>query len=218
VARNGVLMHVHKCGGQSLKQMLFFSGSPVRARCFTLVGPQHRKGQRYRPKYRWEIPDWHARFKFAIIRNPFARLPSLYRHVTLHGFRHDKQQYKFQGSFKDMLKVVFDRRQPFDPAFHANPFNLNAFIRVHASPLLSEGYYLQTMDYIGRYEDGHENCVKHIFEQLGAELPPLAHENHTSHADTPHYSTYYDHEDRELAEHYYWGDCEVYDYKFEESA
>lgn len=222
MARKGVNVHVHKCGGHTIKTILYGQGGRRnRYDCNTLAGPLHgqKRHQEYFPLYRWEIPDWDERFKFTMIRNPFDRLASAYRFFKKDRRYVDGSLIRIgKQTFLDFVTRITDLRLHHAVHAHEDAFDLNVFLKAHTAPFTSEGYYLDALDYIGRFEDGYEKCIQHIFDQLGHECPPIPHTHRTADEKTPHYSSYYCPKSRELAENYYWYDCLKYDYKFEEAA
>jgi hypothetical protein len=216
VVRKGVFVHVHKCGGHTIKVLLFAqNGQARRADCYTLCGPLYANRDNYHPAHRWEIEDWDERWKFTIIRNPFDRLVSAWR-FACRPIAALKGQPKFDGSFEEFVRIAFD---PTLPA-HVHGFtpDMRMYIKTHTAPLVSEGYYLPLMDFIGRYEN-YQQDVEYIMRELGHPNPSrIIHTHKMRDRETPHYSTYYDSMTRELAERHYWADCEVYGYRFEEAA
>lgn len=198
-----------------MKQMLFrgkAKNNPYK--CHTLATVLHRRDPAYVSRWRYEIPDWHDRFKFAIIRNPFDRLVSAYRFCS----RTIKRRPRFfQGTFEEFVKFISNPNISSCVHKMQTGWDLNIFLKAHTAPLISEGYHLQSLDYLGRYEN-YDESVQHIFEQLGHECPKRIPHTHNTAKDHPqHYSTYYNSASRKNAENYYWADCELYDYKFEEA-
>jgi hypothetical protein len=192
------------------------NGHLRRVDCYTLCGKLYEPQQgRYNAAYPWEIEDWDDRWKFTVIRNPFDRLVSSYR-FALRPLR-SLGNIRFKGTFKEYVRIAVDPQQPMH-IYGLPDHPLVRYIKTHTAPLVSEGYYLQFMDFIGRFERYHAD-VMHIMRELGHPDPEnIGHRHNTRLADTPHYSTYYDNETRSLAEQYYWSDCERYDYRFQEAA
>lgn len=215
MVKKGVFVHLHKCGGHTLKIMLFGKRQTNNYDCVTLAGTLHRRDHHYFGKWRWELDDWDDRFKFAILRNPFDRLVSAYRFVCqpLVIARRNRPNF-FTGTFAEFVKLVVDKELAVTA--HYRGWNLPLFFKVHTAPFASEGYHLPCLDYLGRFED-YEASIKYIFAQLDRPCPEIPHMHSTSDKNTPHYSRYYDAHSRELAEQYYWSDCELYDYAFEEA-
>jgi hypothetical protein len=221
VGKKGVFVHIKKCGGHSIKVFLFgASGHCKRCDCITLqtINENAKERRVWNKRRPWEIDDWDERFKFAIVRNPFDRLTSVYRFCRDKFPAVDGKSKRYQGTFAEFVELVVDEAAPFGwPYIRQNGWSMSAYVRVHTAPATHYAHHLPFLDYIGLFED-YEKSVRHIYDQLGLEQPRrLVHNHKTNGKDTPHYSTYYDAKTRERAERYYWQDCKMFDYRFEEA-
>jgi hypothetical protein len=212
----GVFIHVHKCGGTSLKEMLFPHDPKKRIEdVYTLSFGTTKYGGRYNYAPRCGIPNFYDRYKFAIIRNPFDRLVSAYRYFC-NGVSSGGARFTFKGPFSEFVKWAIDPKMPVTTDAHGPQWQPRLAAKMHTAPYGSLCYYLHSADFIGRYEH-YSDSVRTIFEQLNQPMPELVYTNVSRRRDTPqHYSSYYTPKDRELATRYYCDDLDRFGYTFEE--
>lgn len=134
---------------------------------------------------------WFNYYKFAFVRNPWDRFVSLYH------FRKKYQTMHIRGrSFKRCMMAMFREYPP----------------RVHQQHFWVMDGDTQIVDFIGRFENLHEDFAK-VCKAIGAEGVVLGHHNKTEHA---HYSHYYDDECLEFVTANCARDIELFGYKFED--
>lgn len=141
--------HIPKTGGTSIKSALLPFANPGQ---LTFDGEKVTDGKGFRPHKvltREQANKYHDYFKFAFVRNPWARYASLYRFLRYRGSK-DAAGLDFH---QFLHKVVTNRNQ-------------YSLTQMH--------YGLGLMDYVGTYEN-LERCFKHICNQIGIPEQPLGH-------------------------------------------
>ena len=226
-----LFVHIPKTAGQSIERVfLALNGLDWETREALLLrenhdpakGPPrlaHLTAQDYL-RYGYLTPDQFATyFKFAFVRNPWARMVSLYRHLT------------YGVSFRKYVLGAFRKRVWKEMYW---------FVRPQVEFVVGEDGAM-LVDFVGRFERLQEDFDT-VCQQLG--LPPmkLPHVNKAQdHArktrpglhprpllrylrkgyyrrpapQFPHWRDYYDEETRQLVETLYREDIERFGYRFE---
>ena len=145
-------------------------------------------------------------FKFAVVRNPWARVYSWYKNVL--SYKPHQNQYKIPPdiSFKAFIKKVIADRD-------LSPFSRGYFTRSAARPQLDYLIDCQGrlgVDFVCRFENLDADFKK-IIEHLNTEVK-LA---HLLKSKGPDYREVYDEEDKELILACYRPEIEYFQYEFE---
>jgi len=200
-----VFIHIPKCGGTSIENALWAPEEKTQQNLFGgLIDPfhnayqtgalQHLKGLQVRHVIGREI--YNAYFKFAIVRNPFARAVSQFHYI-----KERKGLRKFIGMKpSDDFKTYLDKTHR---RTHVQWEPQVSFLFDHQGRSM--------VDYIGRLED-MQTAFQDICQRLGvtAELP----HSKKSERKVP-YQTFYDAESIAYIEDVYADDLEVFGYGFE---
>jgi len=128
-------------------------------------------------------------FKFAFVRNPYARLYSFYLHILAHPEHLWYKKINAYGSFKQMLYNLDEVQEPTQKSY-----------------VIDEDGKLIT-DFIGRLENIEED-FKYICSKIDIDYH-LPKRNSRKHK---HWSEVYDQEDYKLAYNFYKEDFDLFDY------
>lgn len=137
-------------------------------------------------------------FKFGFVRNPWDWVVSRYFTYSL--------DYRLRHPFKEWVYHYAN------PVLSAKDVNQSLF-----NPLCLQSDWLASpdgklgVDFIGRFENLHNDVGKILKRISGPQDKKLPHEQKTLHK---HYSTYYDRESRDLIEKRYNTDISTFNYKF----
>jgi len=142
---------------------------------------------------------WQQLFSFSIVRNPWARLKSMY------DYRQLQNQLPSDLSFKQYLNLFFS-----DPNHPASPYNYH-------------GHYYQCVDYLldskGKLMVTEVIKYEHrqVLQQISSQYPGLALGllNLNSASVQNEYQVYYDNEDRELVKRWAQKDIAYFGYSFD---
>lgn len=136
------------------------------------------------------------KFKFAFVRNPWARVVSCY---------HDKVVNK---ALRTMTKC-YDKDFDFFVDFIAKKDLTRADVHIKLQTRL---FPLNEVDFVGRMENFEED-LQYVLKQIGIECPRIPHKNVSRHK---HYSTYYNERTKAIIAEKYRADIEAFGYEFEE--
>lgn len=152
-------------------------------------------------------PEAAGYFKFGFVRNPWARLLSLYNDFTIkrkHQYsaliRHDKPLFGEFANFEDFCLRI-----------HASPWMNDIFLKSQ-SELLGVSSEGTIADYIGRFENLHAD-FQYICERIGATNVQLKEMNFGEY-DKSKYRTYYTDPARDAVRRLYAADVEHFGYEF----
>lgn len=193
----GIFVHIPKNAGQSIRRIL-----PPHCACF-----KHRPIQKS-----LKLPDFDDRFKFAFVRNPWARMVSLYH------FKKQRAIFKLNHP-NGPLRV----QKEFLPYYLEDDFA--GFIKFFLSmsdvcgrhghcPSWQQKEWLViddkiSVDFVGKVENIQEDFQK-VAEALGI-YQPLPWVNKSVHES---YEEYYDTESKDLISRAYADDIELFGYRF----
>ena len=186
-----VFIHIPKTAGTSIREAL---GAPLTPR-------DHYD---YRMYLQSDSGKFNSYFKFAFVRDPWARLYSTYNYLSRGGnqsgdldfYKKNEQYFK---DFKSFVKVFL------------TPSNISKIVllRTQASFILDKDDSLM-VDFVGKVEN-----IQDDFEFIAKKLqlnPQLGKLNESVKTD---YRKQYDTELVELVEKVYYDDVKNFDYKFE---
>lgn len=152
-------------------------------------------------------PECSGYFKFGFVRNPWARLLSLYNDFTIkrkHQYsalvRHDKPLFGEFANFEDFCLRI-----------HESPWMNDIFLQSQSSLLgvTKEG---SITDFVGRYENV-EDDFRYICGHIGVPEAPLRSMN-IGEYDRTKYRSYYSDAAREAVARIYSADVELFQYEF----
>lgn len=132
-------------------------------------------------------------YKFAIVRNPWDRMVSLYHFTKPYSAKEGNTQENI-SKFDEFL-------------FHG----LNPFLKQQQCDFISDDGGNIVVDYVGRFENISSD-FKNICLHLGLPSISLPHKNRIYHR---HYSTYYSEETKQYVSDLFRKDIETFGYRFE---
>lgn len=151
----------------------------------------------YRRDYaNYDSSEYPGYFKFAFVRNPWARVVSCYFNKVV------SQKYPPFARCRDKGFEYFVK-------FIEEKDLTKADIHIRLQTKLVP---LDELDFLGHLETFNEDMMD-LFSILGLEPPAIPHANSTSHK---HYSSYYTPETRDIVARIYKDDIEAFGYVFEE--
>jgi hypothetical protein len=207
-----LFVHIHKAGGSTIKEILFRKLQVPNLR--SLAEVHIRK--KWRGTRRHEIPDdvFAKAFKFCFVRNPWDRVVSAYTYTQCRwpGF--------FYLTFKEYIyEILRDESIPWDvPHLYQDPkSNLHDLMmwdaKGHAIPYRHPGYFMEEMDFIGRFEN-LEHDFQVVLRRMGRTWgKPLLHKNASARKPYP---TYYTPQLRNAVGALYHDDIVRFGYTFDE--
>jgi len=190
--RSGVFVHIPKTGGTSTREM-FQHSIHTQAQHATI----ERQWHKFMARDENTAADWDALFKFAVVRNPWARILSRYRHAS--GTR--------QTSPEAFQRYLIE---------HAHIIALES----PANMLRCE-----EPDYVGQFEFFGESIIA-IASGLGVPVPAPQHKNHLRHRLIQHgqlrddgdWRSYYDAESHDAVRAFGVWEIERFRYTFDDCA
>jgi len=182
-----IFIHIPKSGGTSI--------------CKSLLNTESAYDKKDHNTYRKELemPIYDDYFKFSIVRNPWARLVSLYYEKT--------PKYTTGITFSEYVKEIC--------IINTKSFLLqkdkNAL--THSSPYLDYWFkgIIDKIDFVGKFEN-IENCWKTISEGLNRKTSVLLKKRVGVYCK--HYTEYYDDETKQIVAEKYAKDIEYFGYEF----
>lgn len=226
-----VFVHIPKCAGTSVERCLLqVSGLENDSLTTTLLqknrnpfkGPPslgHLRAKDYVSKGHMTQNQWNSAFKFTIVRNPLARLVSIYNYRAL-SWR-ARALGKKSWSFREFVLNYF-------PAWYDENYIKGHDNWTHAQPIWkmlydSKGEKL-LVDYVGKLENLNEDFKTVCLKAGLAEITTLPRENPSSIKNPttgeilppgyskPHWSSYYDEDTLSFAVDFYKRDFELFGY------
>lgn len=179
--RRFIHVHIQRCAGTSIEQFFNF---PYRY--------DHRKPEDYIDQYGEGL--WNDYYKFAVIRNPWAKVVSHYF------WRQQRAWWYAPGDeleFKEWVKNFQDFKE------HLGDKNLP-----QVEWITSDGQWL--VDDVIKLNELNESW-EDICNHIGVEYKSLPRNNETSHK---HYSYYYDDETKQIVADWYKPDLKVFGFDY----
>jgi chondroitin 4-sulfotransferase 11 len=182
---NYIFIHINKTAGTSIADVI---GKPFRKH-LTSIEIIKVIGQK----------KWDAAYKFAVVRNPWDKVVSQYKHSIK---VNSSNMAKKNISFKDWVACTFG--EPKDEFYYARP-----------QMFLPQVEWLKNyegnvdMDKIIRFENLNEG-INEVFEVLSIDNK-LPHLNWTPKAT---YSDYYDYKSRQIESDWFHEDIKMFSYTF----
>lgn len=144
---------------------------------------------------------WNDVYKFAFVRNPFAKMVSTYNHFP----RNDRFQMKSNTiTFEDWVERLFSEKK--DPKYY---FSVKFF--QPQSDWLKDHDGNISIDKVGRHENIREE-FKEILDIIGLEVP-LPHLNSSKKVD---YRSYYNERSFDLVKNWHQEDLDNFGYSFDD--
>ena len=156
-----------------------------------------------------DTKKFNSYFKFAFVRNPWARMASWYEFMCKQVHKTESQKYDFVETHYDTYKNI-------------SLMGFNRFIKFLYEK--NKSYYLgysryyedengnNLLDFIGKVENLQED-FDIVCDKIGIPKQQLPHKNKTKHK---HYTEYYDEETKQIVAEKYAKDIEYFGYKFGE--
>ena len=200
----------------SHKHKFIFTHVPKAAGTTIRVSMHHEYDQLHNPHHmpmfqiKKSLPKeiFQTYFKFAFVRNPYARQVSLWEYshkiVNIYKKADKKRQKKLENNYREKLKMTKFKNFK---AFCAGQFfhNCKYFcIDPDTDKVL--------LDFIGKVENLQQD-FNIVCDKIGIPRKQLPHKNKSNHK---HYTEYYDDETREIVSKKYAKDIEYFGYKFGE--
>lgn len=213
---DGLFIHVHKTAGTTVKEVLFQHLEVKNVR--SLVG-LHKGKKMWRSVERKDIPDreFDEVFKFCFVRNPWDRVVSAY----LHNRR--KWGEPFVITFREfILNILPDDNIVWDAHWLRGKCRSDIKHEImlwegkgHAVPYSHPGYFMDSMDFIGRFES-FDCDFRRVLRELGHMWDRrMPHENRTRQRRP--YATYYTPRLREAVGELYYPDIVKFNYVFDDA-
>ena len=138
---------------------------------------------------------WNEYFKFTMVRNPYAKMVSLYRYVS--------SEYLPGSTFSEFIR-------------HWNDGGKIDRIEPRYLPWLDE-----KLNYIGKLEDGLQNVLDLVCDKVSIPRVKVLHENRSGFAVDGkeldlHYTEYYDDEAKRIVTEKFKDELERFNYQFED--
>ncbi len=200
-SRKLIFVHIQKTGGSTVDRLL-------RAHVEDLRGLGARHQFAIRGKKRLEA--WDEYFKFAFVRNLWARLVSwhaMIRRAEKHGRRPQNKLWRYaqqnSSNFDEFIRRCTDEVPIGNGVRYSFTYNQLDYVTDENGGLL--------VDFIGRLENFDED-LRRVCGRTGIELETVSHKNRSSHA---HYSEMYTPETEQIVRERFARDIEFFGYEFE---
>lgn len=194
---NYIFLHIPKCGGTSLRQVLETESNQDRYKCYN-----HLKYER--------IPNAKKSFVFTFVRNPWSRILSLYMF-----WKNQTPEHIYYRYDKKQVNYIMKNRLDFKSFINEIAFNKESIFHIKRHPKPYIGFFFQNpadLNYIGRVEN-MQNDFDTLCDLIKIDRCTLPHENPSEHNN---YTEYYDSESRDIVANLYADDIEYFEYKFDE--
>jgi len=205
-----VFIHIPKCAGFSITHAL----KPILGEddiAIEGVG-QHSFARTIKEKYFESDDQWRGYFRFAIMRNPWARMHSVF-YYNKHMSKTLEGRFEEDNAWHEYLKTV-DHHRSFQDAIREDLSSKDPQSLIRSFCFDEKGRNLVT--FIGKMEP-MELVWEHICGQIGVSSKdvPLKHENRTP--GKPLYLDEYDEESKAIVGRVFQYDINFMDYKFAQS-
>ncbi len=196
-----VFVHIQKTGGSTVSRLLEASVEDVH-----WLGARHQFAIRGKKK----LSAWDDYFKFAFVRNPWARLVSwhaMIRRAEKHGRRPQNRLWRYaqqnSSNFDEFIRNCTDEVQIEGGVRYSFTYNQLDYVTDENGEFL--------VDFIGRLESFDEDLRK-ACGKMGIELETVPHKNRSNHT---HYSEMYTPEIEQIVRDRFKRDIEYFGYEFE---
>lgn len=201
--RGFIYVHIHRTGGNSVRQLLKASHNPKDEyqgwhSCARDVRTSMEKNN--------DGKFWQDAFKFSFVRNPFDWWVSLWLYVTKFAPGHRDHQTCKDMSLLKYLQWVIDVPMKWERPTGSNKYlDLRGFVCDEYDDVL--------VDYLGWYES-LDSDMEEICEVLNIPFKGVPRENVNMHRKQRDYRKYYNAETRKFVEKHFADDLEVFGYEF----
>lgn len=179
-----IFIHIPRTGGTSIENVLRDRLIPV------AWGSSHEKIKKYK-----NFAQFNNYFKFAIVRNPFDRLVSIFTYQSKGGNGGAKDIARSKKIGTDFKKFCFDFMP--NSGFNSQQFD---YLNIHDKV---------AVDFVGRFEKLNDDFKK-IANRLRLKYP-LPHVRKSKHKP---YRDYYDKETKQFIGNFFKKDLKYFKYKF----
>jgi chondroitin 4-sulfotransferase 11 len=196
-SRKLVFIHIQKTSGSAVSALLKEHIPDIYD-----VGMRHQ----FASKGMQGVENWDEYFKFAFVRNPWARLVSWYSMVTKgqKGAEILRQYVRHNSStFEEFIYNCTDEIEYAEGVHYSFAYNQLDYVTDKNGNLL--------VDFIGRFET-FEKDVREVFCRVGVALETIPRMNPSAHK---HYSAFYTPETEMIVRERFKRDIEYFGYEFE---
>ncbi len=200
-SRKLVFVHIQKTGGSTVDRLLRAHVEDVRG-----LGARHQFATRGKKR----LDAWDEYFKFAFVRNPWARLVSwhaMIRRAEKHGRRPQNKLWRYaqqnSSNFDEFVRRCTDEVLIGNGVSYSFAYNQLDYVTDEDGELL--------VDFIGRLENFDED-LRRVCDRAGIELETVPHKNRSSHT---HYSEMYTPETEQIVRERFRRDIDFFGYEFE---
>ena len=207
-----VFIHVQKTGGISIEGILKDNVPDI-----VHVPPRHIPAIQAKRKMEGsnEYHDWEEYFKFAFVRNPWARMVSWYSMIGSHASRRPDAAQKNplwryvtenSSNFEEFVKNCTDEIKLKNGSHYSFAYNQVDYLTDADGNML--------LDFVGKVERfGTDLAV--VCDKLDINVDEIPHKN-SSHSSSAPYSSFYTPETEELIRERFKRDIEYFGYEFED--
>lgn len=189
-----IFVHVPKTGGQSVSKAL---------------GGKNQEVSTHTPL--WAV-EKGQRFAFGFVRNPWARMVSLYHFLCQKEFKKTdnfrQDEVRAAGFKRWLIEHEFYMQEDYLPVgecWVVGGKDTKSMLPMQQRPQM---FWLNGCDYIGRFENLKQDF---LLATAGLKVRQLTHMNKTKHEQ---YQTYYDTETRNFISEYFAEDIKKFGYQF----